>query len=630
MSSWKLRLLDEYNQEMIEFELRPASSQQPLADLIELPKKKVFADSAYTAQLIGPNTQDIRTFDLSCNGYGLECSFKPKTGNIYFSDSLNHDRIFADSFGLSAFLVRFKTRGSWTSLVSEYFQVMVHPGDDNYSVNAMGRYTASHYDQLLYPSQTPAEAAGALMSQADSLEDKIRFVTLLQQALVGLLPMLIAPAKEAGSRIPAAKQMQMLASDPQRVALFQAGKSITLPKEAQAARERQDRGRQENALILGLIEAVLQECSLLCQSMQEIVRAMPNSLERHGEYVSSSSYMTRATVQTLESMAQDLQEIGQDYGRLYHLFQKKLGSSHQPFTRPFRPFGLFQSQPAYRQAYRMMGQWLSMKAIGGSDLRFMQTFLQITTLYEVYVLSRLLQFFADQEFTAQASRRIHYDMDFDAFYRNTDINNVYVLKKDGLKVTVYYQPVITGPHQKKEEDCGLSRSVSLSFPRLFAEPYRGRYYTPDYVIRLEKEGWKGARYILADAKYCTFDDVAQHKIIPLVWKYLYSLHPDNKEDVISGLYIFHGKKEHGSVEKSLIHSLYDLLDDPHAHFPQTEIISLYEYAGTDHDEQSQALATLFSLQIEKGDQDNGLKAEVPKLEDLNLLTLSMGLSRTAA
>ncbi|MGM9961101.1 MAG: hypothetical protein ACI32F_07340 [Allobaculum sp.] len=65
MREFRLRLMDEANQDLIELDLFDAKQVQPISKVIQLPDQKIFANSSYIGQLLSPITSDISSIDFS-------------------------------------------------------------------------------------------------------------------------------------------------------------------------------------------------------------------------------------------------------------------------------------------------------------------------------------------------------------------------------------------------------------------------------------------------------------------------------------------------------------------------------------------------------------------------------------
>lgn len=611
MREYKLRLLSEESLDLVELQLHPATSHQPLADLIKIPSVKVFSSLPYHAQLLTANTSEIRSLEILINGYPAPHTFHPHTGNIMFHSPGNGERIFADSFGLSHIILEFKTTEGPIQLKSEYFQVMVRPDDENFSVNSMGCYAARNNRLLLYGTHKDyIRFEPQYAHEQYSMEDKIRLFKqtgiLLEHAWqpIRMNPQTASDETIKKHRHLDARALEQLHRHPEHfIPAFHAqgiriGHRSYVPDFGRLANPIKSTDVYENQVILSFIQTIIKETSDMIPKIDTYKKQLPVRFDTSGIFVTSSTYMARATQLTLEEMIKDLKAIKAEFCRLYERYQSIIPASEFEFTSPPRRTAAFSSRPGYRQIFGSIGQWFAMRNVSAGDIRFATTFLQITTLYEVYVLSKLGRFFLDWGFELVSAKMVSPQRREETFYEPPSINNIFVYKRDSVKVTLFYQPVIYGQKSARQSSCNLIRNTSLSFPRGWGEPTSGRYYTPDYVFKLESSHWKGARYILGDAKYATYRNVRDYKIIPLAYKYLFSLSAPDPFDEITGLYIFHGKNAQIYDPASIAASIYDLVKSGHQIFPQVEIIGLSESIRTDEAGQFAALRKLFLLQFE--------------------------------
>ncbi len=613
MREYKLRLSSEESQELIELQLHPASVHQPLAELTRIPDIKVFANRSYSAQLLTANTTDIRSLEILINGYPAPHTFHAHSGNITFHLPGNGERIFADSFGLSSIALIFKTSQGPVRLKSEYFQIMVRPDDENFSVNTMGSYAARNNRMLLYGTQKDYINLTTHFGYGQySMEDKIRLLKqtgiLLEKAwrMIRINPKTSSTCRQGNPQHLDARMLQQLNRHPEALqpttmaSGVRIGHRLYVPDLAALSSRGTTRNTDvyENQVILSFLQAIIKETNNMIPSIQAYIDKLPVQFHSSGLFVTSSTYMARATALTLQDMMKDLQSLQKEFSRLYEIYASIIPASSFELTSLPHMTPAFGQIPGYRQIFGSIGQWFAMRNVSAADIRFATTFLQITTLYEVYVLSKLGRFFLDWDFQLVSARRILANRQDDTFYDPPSINNVFVYQREDVRVTLFYQPVIYDQKRAMKSSCNLVRNTSLSFPRGWGEPTSGRYYTPDYVVKIESERWKGAKYILGDAKYTTYRNVRDYKVIPLVYKYLFSLSTMDPDDEITGLYIFHGKQTDTFGRSSITSSVYDLIQSGHQEFPQVEIIGLSESICTDQREQFMALRKLFSIQFE--------------------------------
>lgn len=616
MREFKLRLSN--SSELLELDLHDQNEPEALSSAMELHKGRVYYSSAYEGELKSSFTRDVRGLEVLVNEYPVNITFLPQNGLIYFNDPVYKDRIFLDSYGLCQIKLIFHCNEGPKVLVSDRFTVMVRQSAESEYVSNMGVYTARHSSFLLYGTKSDyVKKVNRWRKGAYSLEDKVRQLKKSAAILesnwrsIHLNPRknTITTDQEADlSRNPSA-YIQKLASSPGLLAPsnstngIRIGNTCYLPQTTRIHTTFSGTDVYENQCILAFIRDLYSSIQQLMDSISQTIQALPLKIERRDEYVSSSSFMFQAAALSLDNTLEDLKRLQSIYSSLYAAYSASIPARAIHLQKLPLPTNTFLKIPAYRQIYELMSTWYEMADVRVLDLRFMQTFLQITTLYEVYVLTKLGTLFEGMGFQRVSSRFIQYEFETETLYENSSINNIYEYVRDDVKVTLYYQPVI---YDRMKRDLGvveLYRSTSISFPKGWAEPARGRYYTPDYVIRLEKEGHDGARWIIGDAKYTNYRNTRDHKVIPLVWKYLYSLACQKPNDKITGLYIFHGKSPEVTDMRRIIHSVYDLKENPHQEFPQTEIITLNESNPAAEALQMKALASLMELQLDFSHED---------------------------
>ncbi len=611
MDDYALRLYQEDENTMVELALHPARQTQPIAEMIRLPKIRLLSNGQYDGQLITANTEQVRSFEVYLNGYLINSTYYPKSGRFYFNDTYNGRRIFRDSFGLCTLTVRFKTGKITHALVSETFQIMVRSGIENFSVNNMAQIVARRHRMFLYGTlQDCRRRLSQLTPLQHSLEDRIALYRRLDLLMPDLLETLATrPVRktEVRNRLSDPKTlMDLIRKHPESLAgatrfsgYRNAASRLSLAMPAHTNMEKQSPDTWENQVILAFLKLACQDIETLIIQIQEVISRIPTHVETRGEYLSTSLYMAGGIVSCLKYMKEDLQTIYERLSRSLLTCKRILPAREITLTSLPAPDHAFLSLPGYREIYQAMSQWFALRDVNAGDLRFATSFLRITEFYEIYVLAKLGTYFEKKGFELRSSTREQYERDPGRLDPEPVVNNVFVFEKGDTKITLYYQPVIYDQSHEENGITGLIRSTSLSFPRSWGEPGRGKFYTPDYLFKIERKSWKGARYILGDAKYTTSSNVRDYKLIPLIYRYLFSLLCKKADDRITGLYIFQGKSNSGSDSEPIVTSAYDLCENPHQIFPAVEMISFYEYAGVREDLQFEAFDEIFSLQLEE-------------------------------
>lgn len=613
MRDYSLRLLDDTRDERIDLALHPAGEEQPLSYLLEGAKARVLARGRYYAQIVSPRTNDIRYLEVQINHYPVDVNFYPETGHVYFGQAGHGRTIFIDSFGLARLTLRFRDSEGMHILHSDYVEVVVPNTDEYFSVNEMGKYIASHNKMLFYGTRADYFKRSGRREQSHySLEDKIRMLKQTAAVLEGSWRLIrMNPRKSSRTSSGAAPEsvsesVRFLLTHPEALQPSRGSSGILLgnkryvPDFSKFQRTVTSTDVYENQVTLSFLRAVCADISAMIPALEQVAADLPVRPAVNDNDVYSASFMLNATRNSLHSTAYDLKDLLAEYTHLLSVYTAAIPATTFELKSVPKATPSFLSLPGYHQIFESIHRWFMMQEVTVRDVRFVRTFLQITETYEVYVLTKLAQFLVDYGFELTSANQIEYAFETYSLYKNTEINNVFKFERDDLTITLFYQPVLYDPSSPQAVLTGLVRSTSLSMPmRGMSEPSHGRYYTPDYVFKIESTKWKGARYILGDAKYTNRHSVRDFKMFPLIFKYLFSISPMNPDDQITGLYVFNGKSENPSDRMNLLHSIYDLVGEPHHIFPQVETVSLYEYPGASQENQFKQLQLLFDIQIEK-------------------------------
>lgn len=605
--SYTLRLYN--NEERVDLPLYPAGTPRVLSEIVSSHKARVYFNRMYDGQLISSHTWDIRNMEVQINNYPVNMTFYPANGTIRFADNAYNKNIFFDSFGLCQIRLNFHCAQGWQTLESARFQVMVHPSEENASVDRMGRYVSSRNRILLFGTQSDYSSwIPPVNREIRSMEDKVRLLKKMTLVLESCWRWIRTNPRVDNSRSLSAafssgsSAIRYLMRNPEALHAssglhgIQISGKAYLPVLPGRTSQVESTDVYENQAILAFLRAVYTDiCSLRDQLMQA-KQDLPTVCEERDGYITSTFFLFHASRLAMENLIEDLNVLASQYSSLYEAYRSAIPASEIVLSSMPVPTPAFRSLPAYRQIFEHMHAWYELSSVSAQDMRFMETFLQVTTLYEVFVLTRLLEYFLQEGFELLSARMHEYEFESEVLYENTSINNVFEFRREDLKVTLYYQPVIYDEKKQPEGLIDLYRNTSLSYPKGWGEPSRGKYYTPDYLIEIERDGTEGRRFILGDAKYTTIRNVKDYKIFPLVYKYLFSISCAKAEDRITGLYIFQGKSV--DDKKEIVHSIYDLSSSPHTVFPQVEIISLNQSDAAHTHRQFLDLHALFEKQLD--------------------------------
>ena len=130
-------------------------------------------------------------------------------------------------------------------------------------------------------------------------------------------------------------------------------------------------------------------------------------------------------------------------------------------------------------------------------------------LFEYYCLLHLLKLLADNGYQKAEIKEPAFKYFYtsaDGYYQNElDVANTYVLSRNHITATLYYQPVISS--YKFENGLTLYRTTS-----------RKGYYTPDFVIKFSSSD-HDEEYVIFDAKFAKRDAIKNFRMHEVIRKY---------------------------------------------------------------------------------------------------------------
>lgn len=202
----------------------------------------------------------------------------------------------------------------------------------------------------------------------------------------------------------------------------------------------------------------------------------------------------------------------------------------------------------------------------------MLSFIKISSIYEGYLLVKMLTYFQNRGYTLENVKKCVYPMKRNWKYKNTNCSNTFIFKNDQYKLTLYYQPVVYDTDESSINGIGLIRNNSIPvFTRDDDDNQAGgHYYSPDYLIKVENDSC--VRYLILDAKFSDFACVRQHHVKNLAFKYLFSMSPIQPEESVAGLCLIYGKCN----ASEQMQSAYDKRLPGQRIMPVTELLPLME------------------------------------------------------
>lgn len=304
----------------------------------------------------------------------------------------------------------------------------------------------------------------------------------------------------------------------------------------------------ENSVLLGFLQTIVIDISKTVDLLKKKYTVKNKSAAPVG-YIDSMYEIYHSTIKVIAHYIDTLVELKDEYQELYLYYVRLFDFKASPVnaTPVFTP--VFRSVNAYRQLYRVIHKWFTCNSSEFSHEDLVLSFISSSKIYEYYCLVKMLTYIKSAyDFKIQNSYNAHY-MTKSKFNLNTKYNNTFVFQNNEIRLTVYFQPVISG-NDLAENEIGLFRNTSTTVKNDTAD--KGYIYTPDYIIKTESKGI--SQYLILDAKFSTTDMIRRQQLQELVYKYLFSISTLNSKDIVRGLYIICGKSDSADSD-STVHDL---------------------------------------------------------------------------
>lgn len=188
----------------------------------------------------------------------------------------------------------------------------------------------------------------------------------------------------------------------------------------------------------------------------------------------------------------------------------------------------------YREIFEAVSNWRKAPPPGLEEGEMLLTCMANSRLYEYYVLTALLDAFAANGFLQTRASRYDYQ-GAQGLTTGSDERphaNTFTFEKDGIELTLWYQPVVSGGMYAGENGLGLARASDWSLMQNSDSPNTLRtadkpFYTPDFILRAalkhdaDSADHSRAVYFVADAKFSRMQTVIASQTMSLVFRYLF-------------------------------------------------------------------------------------------------------------
>lgn len=593
MDELVLRLLPD-NQEPQELVLQQHRLSNSILDVANATSAYVFNDYKYRAQLLNSGG-GISNLVFLLNGQEIGITYSPDNGMISFQDYSFGQRIFLECYGFAQITIIFDDKcGNQQIRDTEFIHILVRKGRQNDSVRRMTEYIYEQNAELLIGDRTlPKDVSGLKESARKTIESHI---LLLEQISVTYEEnyryfkmnsrFLTIPKEHVDHfeklQYVSRNTLQYIAQHPEELQQVHHSSGIRIgnyryqPNKTLIIDNEKSYNIYENRVVLGFLLFLLHEIEHIQKELSAIVSRVPQKLMENNGYVTSSYFIYAKTLEVVKVLLNDVQELHRKFTSLYYLYARVLPIKPENVSSIPRFTPLFRAIPQYHQIYDCSISWFSKGVFTIREEQFMLSFIKISTLYEVYVLTKLINYFRQVGYTLTVADKIPYPSP-SKYYENTYCNNQFIFKNASGQITLYYQPVIYSTNRQQVTGIGLYRNTSISYPKVRdGTSYRGKHYTPDFLIKYEYSGASTEKYLIADAKFSRLQTVKDREFAELAYKYLFSISPISPEGQVIGLCIFNGLPETESQRDSLA-NIYDF-ELAHPITPCADVVTLTENA----------------------------------------------------
>ncbi|MDE6502780.1 MAG: DUF2357 domain-containing protein [Ruminococcus sp.] len=469
-------------------------------------------------------------------------------------------RIFLQCFGV----VRIKAVISGSTYVSDSISIMVTYNSQNENVIRMIRYISEKGEDYLYEDYMNPENIKDNSSM--NMESKFRFldeVTEIYERFFTYFQNSPKTRHITGENVGefhkldsvSPKTIQYIISHPEELYEVDYDTGITYnkryfqPKNTLISNTNYTKNVYENRVIVSFLNTIIDDLEKSRKDMTD--NPYTEDIHIEGQYFESKKYIYNLENKSSEEYIKEIDEYIEKFQMLWYMYRKIFSTDDMYIEYMPEYTDTFRLVTPYRAVYNIIYRWFQYGGHSVAKSQLLLSFVSTSKIYEYYCLLKLIVTIhedMDCILIDEKTNRFKYkDTRYDS---NTYCNNTFVFRSiDGSEITLYFQPVIYGKiDYDRPNDIMLYRNRVTSM----VSGNKGNTYTPDYLIKVTKNGF--SKYVIIDAKFSSLQKVESDRLIELIYKYLFSVSALDENDKIAGLMVLCGKD---SNENS-ISNLHDI------------------------------------------------------------------------
>ncbi len=435
-------------------------------------------------------------------------------------------------------------------LYADILSVMIKDTSKNHAIDGMLKYIYENQDSILFRSVTFSSIDEDYSKTYDDFWSQIQLfeeITKIYEESYGFfkancryrLEKEVIPDRIEKLQYVDTKTIQFIVQHPEllrREAVgIRYGNQTFIPDKTLVVQNRITTDTYENQIVLGFLEKMVIEVGTVANSVHEMIQAV--SLKQSGVdgYIESASLLYQNALETLQSFLIQLRHIEKKIADLSISYGQILNVTKVSVSVMPRQTAVFMNLPQYHRIYTCIYRCFSKTGYGFEKEKMIFSFRDAPSVYEAYVLVKMLDYIREMGYTVVEARRVTYPRTGPWFHQK-NCNNYFVFERDEERITLYYEPIIYCTDSREINGMGLYRNnrISVQSERTGGT---GSYYAPDYVLKYEKG--EVENYVICDAKFSNYDKVKAQLVPELAYKYLISLSPISQKSTVGGLHVFY-------------------------------------------------------------------------------------------
>ena len=522
---------------------------------------RVYSDVDYSMSLC--SDKEIIDVKVYLNGEAVDSIYKDGVVNFY-----NENRtIFAGVIGfvqLSLYVEYNDGNAEWK--YTEYASVLIKPTDTNKALDAMIKYVYENQEDILFRDAQVAcigkqlnKSYGDFWSQIILLEEianvyETDYGYFMANCRTKLEKVDVLDSIEKLQEIDS-RTLQYISQHPEylrnAVTGIKYGGQFFSPTKTLMSQKRITNDIYENQVVISFLEHILDEIFVLKEKIKDYINFVNIDSENTDGYIVSSYLLYMNARDTLEEFFDKIIQLEKQYQKLVNSYGRILKVKRISMNMRPDPTPIFMNLPQYNRIYTCILRWFDKVGYDLLNERVMLSFFNAPSIYEAYVLIKLINQIKEFGYTLNNSSRVNYPKQSNWLHKCQNYNNTYFFSNEHSRLVLYYEPTVYDDDSSSINGIGLYRNNTISLNHETEDERNGHYYVPDFILKYESDD--KVKYLICDAKFSRKSKVQYYLMPDLIYKYISSLSTINDNEGIVGMCIFYGLSE----ENVEMQSFYD-------------------------------------------------------------------------